>query len=357
MPAHTSSDTTAGFAHPEPEGRATSRPARVEPVFLPFAGCPHRCAFCDQQATSGTRPRPLENIFQEVEARLSGFDPSGPVELAFYGGTFTALPEPWPQRFLELAARFRTDSAGKGGPVVRVRCSTRPDAVAPALLAELKALGLDAVELGVQSFHDPALEASGRGYGGQAAVAGCCNVRLAGMELGIQLMPGLPTPEVQTGVEVFRDDVAAAAGLGPDMVRLYPCLVLEGTPLADRWRAGTYRPWSLETTVAELGRATLEFWKRGVPVIRTGLAPEPSLAERVLAGPVHPALGQLVRSEALFLHVSALAATCSTPPTRLLTPRRWLSDTLGHAKSQAPRYAALGITDIRPHDGDLFKLA
>ena len=140
------------------------------------------------------------------------------------------------------------------------------------------------------------------------------------------------------------------------MVRLYPCLVLEGTPLADTWRAGGYRPWDLPTTVAELGRATLGFWRRGIPVIRTGLAPEAALAGRVLAGPAHPALGQLVRSEALFLCIAEQAKTLETPPTRLLAPRRWLSDTLGHAKAQLPRYASLGITDIRPHDGELFEL-
>ncbi len=346
MSPHSAPTAQAIFAHPEPARRLMS----VEPVFLPFAGCPHRCVFCDQVATTGFRPRPLGEILDELEARLARLDPGRPVELAFFGGTFTALPAPWPRRFLELAASYRPR------PVARVRCSTRPDAVDEALLAEFMSLGLDTVELGVQSFHDPALEASGRGYGGQAAVAGCCNVRRAGLELGIQLMPGLPSAHVPTDPAIFRDDVAAAAGLGPGMVRLYPCLVLEGTALADRWRAGQYRPWDMETTVAELGRAVLGFWERGVPVIRTGLAPEPALAGRILAGPAHPAMGQLARSEALFHHVADRAKALETPPTRLLAPRRWLSDTLGHAKGMVARYAALGITDIRPHDGELFEL-
>ncbi|WP_325647868.1 elongator complex protein 3 [Humidesulfovibrio sp.] len=322
------------FPHPEPP-RPTRR--KILPVFLPFAGCPQRCIFCDQAAQTGQTPQPLEDIHARLEAQLAELPATAdPPELAFYGGTFTALPAPWPRRFVALAGHHLAS-----GRLSRIRCSTRPDAVDPAQLAELKALGLSLVELGVQSFDDAALLASRRGYGGATVLAACAAVREAGLGLGIQLMPGLPghTPEA------FRADVAQAAALRPELARLYPCLVLEGTPLAALWRAGGYAPWELEATVDALALALLELWAAGVPTARMGLAEQEGLA--ILAGPRHPALGQLARGRALLRHVAAqLTALPEPAPSSkmiLNLPRRLQGEALGQKNALAPEYAALGL--------------
>ncbi|MDP3426439.1 MAG: radical SAM protein, partial [Humidesulfovibrio sp.] len=177
------------FAHPQPQrpGAAHAR-ARVFPVFLPLAGCPGRCVYCNQPAQTGQAPEPPDAVLARVRAELLARPlAAGPVELAFYGGTFTALPEPVRHRLLDLAAELRAL-----GRVGRVRCSTRPDALTPALLADLRARGLDLVELGVQSFQDAALAASGRGYDGALARAACRMVCEANVRRGIQLLPGMP---------------------------------------------------------------------------------------------------------------------------------------------------------------------
>ena len=391
----------ARFPHPEPQHPAHK--ARILPVFLPFAGCPQRCVFCDQAAQTGQAPEPLDALYHRLEALLSQppavdasagsspgsslsatrnaasnvdlgdpcgfFDhaPSAPrnaapgatpgadlgkspaqrsaenpqpaQELAFYGGTFTALPEPWPRRFMELAGRFLAS-----GRLSRIRCSTRPDAVDPARLAELKALGLSLVELGVQSFDDTALLASQRGYNGQTAQRACRAVGEAGLSLGIQLMPGLPghTPAA------FQADVAQAAAFAPELTRLYPCLVLAGTPLAEAWRAGAYAPWGLDTAVEQLALALPVLWAAGVPTARMGLAEQQGLT--VLAGPRHPALGQMARSAALLALVRQRLAELAQKgiiqrsPTVLALPRRLQGEALGHKNALAPHYAALGLT-------------
>ncbi len=398
----------ARFPHPEPQQPAHK--ARILPVFLPFAGCPQRCVFCDQAAQTGQTPEPLDALYHRLEALLSqppavdasagsspvssshaspgsslsaarnaasnvglgapcGFldrspsatrnaapgatldadlgknpaqrsaeSPQPAQELAFYGGTFTALPEPWPRRFMELAGRYLAS-----GRLSRIRCSTRPDAVDPARLAELKALGLSLVELGVQSFDDTALSASQRGYDGQPARRACRAVGEAGLSLGIQLMPGLPghTPAA------FQADVAQTAAFAPELTRLYPCLVLAGTPLAERWRAGAYAPWGLEATVEQLALALPVLWAAGVPTARMGLAEQQGLA--VLAGPRHPALGQMARSVALLAVVRQRLAelarkdTTQRSPTILALPRRLQGEALGHQNALAPHYAALGL--------------
>ncbi len=322
------------FAHPEPPRQNPQGAARpgVLPVFLPYAGCPQRCVFCNQQAQTGQAPEPLSAIHERLAAHLATTARHAPQELAFYGGTFTALPDAWPRRFLESAA-----SHVASGRITRIRCSTRPDAVDAPLLAELKGLGLSLVELGVQSFDAAALAASSRGYDGSTALAACHLVRQAGLGLGVQLMPGMPGQ----GVAAFRADIATAAALRPELARLYPCLVLEGTPLAESWRAGEYAPWSLDAAQEELSSALLALWEAGIPVARIGLAEQPGL--KVLAGPRHPALGQLARSRALLLFAQGKLSALPESAQVLLVPRRLQGEVLGQRNALAGAYAALGL--------------
>ncbi|MHC1791246.1 radical SAM protein [Solidesulfovibrio sp.] len=326
---------TAGriFRHPEP---APIR-AKVWPVFLTFKGCPGRCVFCAQPVQSGTAPAPLAHILEAMDAGLAAAARAGrgPYELAFYGGVFTALPDPWPERFLAVARRH-----AQAGTVSRVRCSTRPDACDPALLARLAGLGLSLVEIGAQTFDDAVLAAAGRGHDAAAISLAARRVTEAGLGLGLQLLPGLPGH----GPGDLVRDVAATCALAPEIVRLYPCLVVAGTPLAALYRTGAYQPWSLETTLDALAGAVIPLWRAGIRVVRLGLAPEPGLEAAVLAGPRHPALGARVRARALFALVAAEAAALGAAPAGLVGPRRFAGEFFGHAGELLPAYAGLGLS-------------
>lgn len=320
---------------------------------MPMMGCPGAlgggCVYCDQLAVTGVTGFTLDSIYNALEAQLLALppDPDRPHEVAFYGGTFTGLPAPWPARLLDLCREHG---------VARVRCSTRPDRADPAQLADLAQQGLTLVELGAQSFDDAVLDAAGRGYSGETVDRAVRTVRAASpdrtMGLGLQLMPGLPGMDPA----LFTRDVERAVACKPDLVRLYPCQVLSGTPLARMWEEGSYRPWTLEETVDALAGACLAFWEAGVRVVRMGLPEEPGLAAARLAGPHHPALGQMVRSEALSRVVTARAASLDPPPTRLLVPRRHQGEVFGHRGALRPCYAALGLVPA-PTSGDLFILA
>ena len=200
------------------------------------------------------------------------------------------------------------------------------------------------MELGVQSFSDPALALSQRGYTGEQARAGCLLVKESGLRLGIQLMPGMPGLDA----EAARKDVELAAALDPACVRLYPCLVLAGSALADLWRAGEYTPWNLPECVDFLAWACLSFEKAGIPIARMGLAEEPGLREQVLAGPRHPALGNMVRALALHHSLRDRMREFRTafPETQpyLFAPRRFQGEFWGHGKELVPAHAALGLT-------------
>ena len=335
------------FTHPEPAPQKRA----VWPVFLPFAGCPFRCVFCAQDRQTGRGEPGLETALAEAEQGLSEAlaKGRGPYELAFFGGTFTALPWEWQARFLALADRFR-----RAGLVTRVRCSTRPDRVDAAGLDRLIGHGLDLVELGVQSFDDGALRAASRGYDGQTARAACGLVKASGLGLGVQLMPGLPGD----APGLFAADAAMAAAFRPELARLYPCLVIRGTGLAALWERGGYEPWPLDRAVEELAGALPALWDKGVRVVRLGLAPEGTLNDDILAGPWHPALGQSARARALLAVVRERVREFARPVTLFEVPRRHQGELFGHGGELAGEYAALGIgkENVRYVDGGGFRL-
>jgi histone acetyltransferase (RNA polymerase elongator complex component) len=292
--------------------------------------------FCAQPVQAGAPPVPLAQTLAAMERELeqAARDGRGPYELAFYGGVFTALPEPWPRRFLEAGLRFR-----RTGLVGRMRCSTRPDACPPGLLTELAGLGLDLVEIGAQTFDDAVLAASGRGHDAEATRRAARAVRAAGLELGLQLLPGLPGHDRAA----WARDVAESCALAPSLVRIHPCLVVEGTALADLYRAGRHVPWPLEATLDALAEALVPLWRAGAAVARLGLAPEPGLEAAVLAGPRHPALGDRARARALLALVREEVAALGAPAAGLFAPRRFAGQLFGHGGELVPAYAALGI--------------
>jgi histone acetyltransferase (RNA polymerase elongator complex component) len=293
----------------------------------------------DLEALSGTvRGQAADISGQAARTAAPGAPPSGRaaahcgLELAFYGGSFTALPMEWIMRFLKAAARFR-----QTGIVTAVRCSTRPDACDPALLELLAARGLDMVELGVQTFDDAVLDAVGRGHSVEDSRRAARAVKNAGLELGLHLLPGLPGHD-EGGL---ANDVAECAALGPSMVRLHPCLVLAGTGLEALWREGRFVPWPLERMAAALARASLALWTAGIATGRVGLAREPSLEGAVLAGPRHPALGTMARAGALLEHIKSQAA--GRQPARLIAPQSVSGELFGHGRELAGEYASLGL--------------
>ena len=367
------------FRHPEPARYA----GPIYPVFLPFSGCRQRCVFCAQHVQTGrpalddtdntnspNSPGSLDStgnadntnsaarvraVLREAhDALLQRRDRGAPPpEAAFYGGTFTAQPEPVLASCLEAASSWLRE-----GLVSGLRCSTRPDAVDSSVLARLCGAGFSRVELGVQSFSDRALDRARRGYGRAAALEACALVQRAGLALGVQLMPGMPGHDRDEALA----DASLAASLRPDLVRLYPCLVLEGTALAGWWRRKDFTPWTLEETADFLARACLVFWRAGVPVARMGLAEEPGLAGNVLAGPRHPALGNMARARALHRLVAeeaaALDASAGSGPRGILVPRRYQGEFFGVGGELRPAYGALGIhpENVRFVDGDTFAL-
>lgn len=327
-----------------PVGTKERRAKHIYPVFLPFLGCPGQCVYCAQDKQTGTCASPdIHTILAGTQKRLKNLSACGPDdsrELAFYGGTFTALPAKERSACLELLSRLREE-----GRITHARCSTRPDALGPDVLRQLLCADVSLVELGIQSFDDNALVLSRRGYSGRTAENGCRAVLEAGLELGIQLLPGMPgsTPDV------FLSDVRRALALRPSCLRFYPCLVPEGTVLARWFREGAFRPWTLEETVRTLGQALKLAWQARVPVIRLAVAPEPAFDAALLAGPRHPALGALIQAEALLLAAEDALNKLGREPERLTLPAFCQGFLYGDRGALKERWLALRLGPERLH--------
>ncbi len=266
----------------------------IIPVFVPDLGCPHRCVFCNQKKITG-----MENVpdGSEVRGKIKSYLETMPRgdgivrEVAFYGGSFTAVDKDLQKELLKPAYEFMVK-----GDINRIRVSTRPDAISEEILVLLSGYGVATVELGVQSMDDEVLWQAGRGHTSRDVLRAVALIRSWGLELGLQMMVGLP------GATEARDIYTASelTALAPDLVRIYPCLVLKGTRLAELYAQGKYQPLELEEAVLRCKKLLVMFEKEGINVIRIGLQPSEQINLRgdVIAGPYHPAFRELVESAA-----------------------------------------------------------
>jgi len=292
----------------------------IIPIFISHSGCPHRCIFCDQEKITSQSVRSVgtDEVREVLEKAISSkrFDIRRNPEVAFYGGTFTGLPKDRIKELLEAVAPYIRDRF-----ISAIRVSTRPDFIDEERLKIMKAFHVRTVELGVQSLDEDVLSMAQRGHTAGDVIRAVQILKKSGFKVGIQLMPGLPGDSK----ERFRATIEKVIGLNPDMVRLYPALVIEGTGLARMYAEGSYRPLTLEEGVDLCVDAVTRLETNGIPVIRIGLMSSPSLLEdrRIVSGPWHTAFGFLVRSA---IHQKAIEADLPAPGTakgiRIFAPER-----------------------------------
>jgi len=255
---------------------------RVIPVFVPHLGCPHDCVFCNQRHIAAPEPATAADVTAAID-RAAPLRGGCAQELAFYGGSFTAIPA---QQQEELLAAVQ-------GRVARIRVSTRPDCIDEQTLARLARFGVTTIELGAQSMDDTVLRLSGRGHTAQDTVCAAEMIRQAGFQLILQVMAGLPgdTPQL------CRETARCIAALKPDGVRIYPVVVIRDTQLYRQYLAGTYIPLTPQQG-AQWAADMLEiFDAANIPVIRIGLNPTEELSGgSAVAGAYHPALGEMTWS-------------------------------------------------------------
>lgn len=262
----------------------------IIPIFVPHYGCPHDCVFCNQKKITGlSTDVTTQDVEKIIEDHLSTFKPNATVEVAFYGGSFTAIDIEVQKQLLEIPYKYK-----KQGRINGIRLSTRPDSIDSNILENLKKYSVDTIELGIQSLDNDVLINSGRGHTGNDLYTASALIIEYGFNLGLQMMIGLPSDTLEKDIYTCNEFIK----LNPYCVRIYPTLIIKDTYLEKQFNVGEYLPISLEEAVDRSSILLMMFEINNINVIRIGLQPTENiqLGKDVIAGPFHPAFRQLVQT-------------------------------------------------------------
>lgn len=259
-------------------------------VFVPHSGCPNQCSFCNQRAISGHTKQPTQqDVIDSCETAMKGGCEEAEVQLAFFGGSFTAIERGYMISLLEAAQEYIKNGFLNGG----IRISTRPDFIDDEILTMLKKYGVRAIELGAQSMDDGVLTLNKRGHTAQDVRKAAKLIKEYGFELGLQMMTGLWGSGDDDSINTAKEFIA----LKPDTVRIYPTVVLKNTLLGEKYESGEYAPPDLQHSIELVAELLPMFEGNGISVIRVGLHAQSDVERDYLAGAYHPALRELCEGE------------------------------------------------------------
>lgn len=307
----------------------------IIPVFIPHLGCRHRCVFCNQRKISGHESMPQA---EEIEKQVLNYRAScrdlnlREVQLAYYGGSFTAIAADEQEKYLKEAFALK-----EKGLIAKIRLSTRCDYIDDEVIARLKRYQVDIVELGVQSLDEQVLMLSQRGHTAAQVREAAEILKQSGFTLGLQMMIALPgdtsAKSIQTAKEIVR--------LEPDFVRIYPTAIIKDTELALMWKNRQYQPWDWDVLIDTTAEAAEIFQAAHIPIIRIGLQAADNLTfERdLLGGGYHPALGEMVKARIMRRKIERTLAQMPQGAYEIYANVRQLSQIKGQ-KNVNTRYFA-----------------
>lgn len=264
---------------------------RIIPIFVPHRGCPHDCIFCNQKKITGVSTDiTSDDVRNIIEEYLKTIDKDASVEVAFFGGSFTAIDIDIQRNLLSVAKEYVDKNI-----IDDIRMSTRPDCINDEILTMLKEYKVSIIELGVQSLDDKVLIDSVRGHSDKDVFESAKLIKKYGINLGLQMMIGLPSDTEEKCIYTAKKFI----DLKPDCVRVYPTLVVKETGLEKLLQENKYNPFSLEESIDIVKKVLVLFYINNVNVIRVGLQATEDIAigKEVLAGPYHPAYRELVESK------------------------------------------------------------
>ncbi len=241
--------------------------------------CPHDgpCSYCPggpsqgvPQSYTGHEPAAMRGIqnnyepYMQVRSRIAQLEAIGHVvdkaELIIMGGTFPSTPPKYQESFIKecldalIGAETRNlHDAKKRAETGKIRnvgitVETRPDWAKLTHIDRMLSLGVTRVELGVQNVYNDIYRQVNRGHTVEDVVRATRMLKDAGLKVAYHLMPGLPGSDHARDLAGFRT-IFTNADFKPDMIKIYPCLVLKGTEAYEWWRRGQFTPYSTEDAV------------------------------------------------------------------------------------------------------------
>jgi len=298
------------------------------PIFVSHRGCPHDCVFCNQKRITGqsgsVTPIEADEIIQSALSTIGR--ENSYIEIAFFGGSFTAIDICEQEALLKVARKYI-----KSGYVDGIRLSTRPDCINEQELIMLKKYDVTSIELGVQSTDEEVLKKSRRGHSYEDVVNASRLINEFGFELGLQMMLGLVGDTREKSLKTAGDIIS----LSPKTTRIYPTIVIRDSALEVMYNKGEYEPLSLDDAVELCAEIYMMFSENDIEVLRMGLMASEDMHEGrgIVAGPFHPSFGELVFSRIYLSKMRALLSEYKKKEAVFCVNPRDLSKALGNRRS------------------------
>ena len=262
--------------------------------------CPRKepCAYCPggpshgvPQSYTGHEPAAMRGLqhdfdpYRQVKHRIEQLEAIGhtvdKVELIIMGGTFPAMPVDYQEYFIKECLDAITDvrsrsleEAKRNAEVSRIRnvgitVETRPDWCKESHVDRMLSFGVTRVEIGVQNIYDDIYALVNRGHTVKDVIEATRILKDSGLKVVYHMMPGLPGSDFDRDLEAFKR-IFSDPAFRPDMLKIYPCLVVKGTKIYDWWVKGLYKPYTTEEAaelIAEIKKMVPE-WVRIMRVQR-----------------------------------------------------------------------------------------
>ncbi len=308
------------------------------PIFVPHAGCPHDCVFCNQKKITGKSSFDICSVKSDIETALATIDPSiCETEIAFFGGSFTGIERKDMLSLLEIADKFVNE-----GKIRSVRCSTRPDYIDKDILDILKEHHVKTIEIGVQSTCDKVLSLSNRGHTAADIERACRLIIENGFSLVGQMMVGLPGSSLEKELSTAR----AICSYGASGARIYPTVVFKDTMLYELTLNNKYSPLTVNEAVKRCAQILDVFISSKVDILRVGLCENDALHNNdgIYSGAFHPSLGEMCFSEYFYLKTLKALSELELQSGMLVTVyvnSSSLSKAIGHKKMNVTRLTSL----------------
>ena len=197
--------------------------------------------------------------FQQVKVRLKAFElmnhPTDKIELIILGGTFLQYPEKYQYLFIKKCYDALNDSesdnleeAKKINETAKHRCialciENRPDNCSEEEIRRMLEFGCTRVELGVQMPDNELYKKTNRGHTIKEVIESSRKLRDSGFKLGYHIMPGLPYSNMEKDLKLFKE-IFDNPYYRPDQLKIYPCQVIDDSPLARVYEKINFKPYN-----------------------------------------------------------------------------------------------------------------
>ena len=303
----------------------------------PYA-CPHgRCTYCPggiayntPNSYTGYEPATLNAIENEYNPKLQikskidrlvafGHDPSK-MEIVIVGGTFLFMPSDYQENFIkscydalngiESKTLNQAQQINQSASIrnVGLTIETKPDYCKREHVDQMLKYGATRVEIGVQSLQNRVYDIVNRGHNYNDVTESFQISKDAGYKIAAHMMPGLPTMTPDEDIKDFQR-LFSDPYLLPDMLKIYPALVIQDTPLYKEYMQGEYTPYSDEDMIRVLMdvKKHIPKWVR-IMRIQREISPE-----QIVAGPKSGNLRQIVRQRLAKQGISCKCIRCREP--------------------------------------------